>query len=55
MFLIFLYQRWIYKVDPTRVNEFGTTGESDDAPAVQDGDGAEATQAVKSSGAKKDD
>ncbi|KAF6021837.1 CLPTM1 [Bugula neritina] len=55
VFLIFLYQRWIYKVDPTRVNEFGTTGESDDSPAVQDGDGAEVTQAVKSSGAKKDD
>lgn len=50
-----MYQRWIYKVDPTRVNEFGTTGESDDSPAVQDGDGAEVTQAVKSSGAKKDD
>ena len=27
VFFIFLYQRWIYRVDPTRVNEFGTTGE----------------------------
>ncbi|KAF8529950.1 cleft lip and palate transmembrane protein 1-domain-containing protein [Gautieria morchelliformis] len=23
VFLVFLYQRWIYRVDPTRVNEFG--------------------------------
>jgi len=27
VFLIFLYQKWIYKVDYSRVNEFGTTGE----------------------------
>lgn len=26
VFCIFLYQRWIYRVDPTRMNEFGTTG-----------------------------
>ena len=29
VFFIFLYQRWIYRVDPKRVNEFGTTGEDD--------------------------
>ena len=23
IFVIFLYQKWIYRVDPTRVNEFG--------------------------------
>lgn len=23
MFFIFLYQRWIYKVDKSRINEFG--------------------------------
>ncbi|KAF8528936.1 cleft lip and palate associated transmembrane protein [Hysterangium stoloniferum] len=23
VFLVFLYQRWIYRIDPTRVNEFG--------------------------------
>lgn len=28
MFFIFLYQRWIYRVDPRRVNEFGTSGVS---------------------------
>jgi hypothetical protein len=27
VFLIFLYQRWIYPVDKARVNEFGQTGE----------------------------
>lgn len=27
VFLIFLYQRWIYRVDPKRVNEFGTSAE----------------------------
>lgn len=26
VFLVYVYQRWIYRVDPTRVNEFGTTG-----------------------------
>jgi len=34
VFLIFLYQRWIYPVDKTRVNEFGQSGE-DDIPAEQ--------------------
>lgn len=28
MFFIYLYQRWIYRVDPRRVNEFGTSGDS---------------------------
>lgn len=27
VFFIFLYQRWIYKVDHKRVNEFGFSGE----------------------------
>jgi len=30
IFFIWLYQKWIYKVDYTRVNEFGQGGESDD-------------------------
>lgn len=32
VFFIFLYQRWIYRMDPKRVNEFGTTGEDSSAP-----------------------
>jgi hypothetical protein len=27
VFFIFLYQRWIYPIDPTRLNEFGTSQE----------------------------
>lgn len=30
VFFIFLYQRWIYKVDHKRVNEFGFSGEMED-------------------------
>ncbi|PPR02648.1 hypothetical protein CVT24_002131 [Panaeolus cyanescens] len=29
VFLIFLYQRWIYRIDPKRVNEYGQVMESD--------------------------
>ena len=36
MFFIALYQRWIYPIDPKRVNEFGTTGEPVDSPATAD-------------------
>jgi len=34
VFFIYLYQRYKYRVDPKRVNEFGTTGEP-----VEEGDG----------------
>jgi hypothetical protein len=27
IFFIFLYQRWIYRVDPSRVNEYGFSKE----------------------------
>lgn len=27
IFFIFLYQRWIYRVDPSRLNEFGVSQE----------------------------
>lgn len=30
VFFIFLYQRWIYKVDHKRVNEFGFSKEMED-------------------------
>ena len=33
VFFIALYQRWIYPIDPKRVNEFGTTGETADGVA----------------------
>lgn len=31
IFLIYLYQRWVYPVDKKRVNEFGFGGEDDQA------------------------
>ncbi|XP_063287777.1 putative lipid scramblase CLPTM1 isoform X1 [Pelobates fuscus] len=37
VFFIYLYQRWIYRVDPTRVNEFGTSGETPVPLPVQEG------------------
>lgn len=45
VFFIFLYQRWIYKVDHKRVNEFGFSGEMEQqqkvakngAPAITEG------------------
>lgn len=30
VFFIFLYQRWMYKVDKSRVNEFGFSGEMEE-------------------------
>lgn len=41
VFFILLYQRWIYRVDPTRVNEFGQTGDGSipEPAALQDGTG----------------
>ncbi|XP_076464340.1 putative lipid scramblase CLPTM1 [Babylonia areolata] len=32
IFFIYLYQRWIYRIDPKRVNEFGTSQEMLDNP-----------------------
>lgn len=30
IFVIYLYQMWVYKVDKTRVNEYGQGGEDED-------------------------
>lgn len=35
IFFIFLYQRWIYRVDPKRINEFGTSQEMLENPTGQ--------------------
>ncbi|CAI2334011.1 unnamed protein product [Caenorhabditis sp. 36 PRJEB53466] len=55
IFLIYLYQRWAYRVDPTRMNEFGTSLEkekgSTSTPAVE-GSSEGAPEAVEES--KKD-
>jgi len=39
VFVVFLYQRWVYRVDMSRVNEFGHRGEGNDADAGADGCG----------------
>lgn len=44
IFLIYLYQRWIYPVDKSRVNEFGFGGEDNQAA---DSPGEVATSAVE--------
>ena len=44
VFCIYIYQRYIYRVDPKRVNEFGTSGDMFDEegkilpPPAEDGD-----------------
>lgn len=64
VFFIFLYQRWIYRVDLKRVNEFGTTGEDTMGAAVTQGATEENTdppitdtneESVKNEQEKKDD
>lgn len=49
VFFIFLYQRWIYKVDKSRVNEFGFSGDmEEDAKkgAIANGDATEPVEAA---------
>ena len=49
VFFIFLYQRYIYKEDPTRVNEFGYSAEM-----LEDNAGAEVAEIETQSGAIED-
>ncbi|XP_063235819.1 putative lipid scramblase CLPTM1 isoform X2 [Bacillus rossius redtenbacheri] len=35
VFCIFVYQRWMYKTDPTRVNEFGFSAEMEQEAAIK--------------------
>ena len=43
VFLIFLYQRRIYRVDKTRVNEFGFSGEASEVDAIEEAKGDDST------------
>eukprot|EP00249_Psilotum_nudum_P026679 c33171_g1_i1 orf=47-379(-) len=36
IFFIWLYQKWVYRVDYSRVNEFGQGGDSDDEDEVKE-------------------
>ena len=51
IFFIFLYQRWIYRVDPSRINEFGFSQqmlETKDQPAIESN--GEVQPAIESNG-----
>ncbi|CAP73153.1 uncharacterized protein PODANS_2_5660 [Podospora anserina S mat+] len=37
IFFIYIYQRWVYKVDYTRVNEFGQGGDEDEEEEEEEG------------------
>ncbi|KAJ8256399.1 hypothetical protein COCON_G00185510 [Conger conger] len=57
VFFIYLYQRWIYRVDPNRLNEFGTSG-ADPARDSSEEPGASSEPAAitdKPEGEKKND
>ncbi|CAB3403958.1 unnamed protein product [Caenorhabditis bovis] len=43
IFLIYLYQRWAYRVDKSRVNEFGVIGE----PELRENEGEEVSESKK--------
>ncbi|CAI9777529.1 unnamed protein product [Fraxinus pennsylvanica] len=47
IFLIYLYQRWVYPVDRKRVNEFGFAAEEDQTSTSISTDAAEQTEDVK--------
>lgn len=58
VFFIYLYQRWIYRVDPNRVNEFGTSGADHVPDNTEAADAAPAAAAAitdKPEGEKKND
>ena len=57
IFLIYLYQRWIYRVDKTRVNEYGQSFDESGKPApIADADAtaADGSPAIEASETKKD-
>lgn len=55
VFFIFLYQRWIYKTDLTRINEFGYSGEMEENASTQVEAVANGQRAIKSSTDKKNE
>ncbi|PCH41488.1 cleft lip and palate associated transmembrane protein [Wolfiporia cocos MD-104 SS10] len=46
VFLVFLYQRWIYRIDPKRVNEYGQVMASE-VDAVQENEGKDRKETKK--------
>ncbi|KAK8200095.1 cleft lip and palate transmembrane protein 1-domain-containing protein [Phyllosticta capitalensis] len=59
IFFVYLYQLWIYRVDYSRVNEFGQGGEEEpeekkDAPLLTEGEKVEKESEAKTTGAAKE-
>lgn len=56
IFFIFLYQRYIYKIDPKRVNEFGTSQEmfEENGDAVRPAEGLEDSEVKSIEGVAED-
>jgi hypothetical protein len=46
IFFVWLYQKWVYKVDYTRVNEFGQGGDDEDAATAKKEDGETVSMAI---------
>jgi len=52
IFFIFLYQRYIYRIDPTRLNEFGYSAEMLEEKAKEKEQKAAGQPAIESSNGK---
>jgi hypothetical protein len=52
VFLILLYQRWIYRIDPTRANEYGQVLQGETEVVGDTAAGAEKHAAVEGSTGK---
>jgi hypothetical protein len=55
IFLIYLYQRWIYPVDKKRVNEFGQGGEDEPEPTGNNNNETQAPSLTESTSATKEE
>ncbi|XP_030031236.2 LOW QUALITY PROTEIN: cleft lip and palate transmembrane protein 1 homolog [Manduca sexta] len=55
VFFIFLYQRWMYKVDHKRVNEFGFSGEMEEQQKLAKNGTSAITESEQEAGDKKND
>ena len=54
VFAVFLYQRWVYRVDMSRINEFGHRGEEPPEGAAAGGGEAAAGGGAAAAEKKKD-
>jgi hypothetical protein len=52
IFFVYIYQRWAYKIDYTRVNEFGQGGEDEEEAEKEGGKATEKKKEIESKGEK---